>query len=337
MKPKDFISIVVPCYNEAGNIPTLTARIKAALGAVEDIEYEILTVDDGSSDSTGLVLERCRLENPRIGVIRLVRNFGHQAALSAGLEHVRGDAVIVMDADLQHPPKLLPEMIERWRSGYDVVQAMRRAQPGLAKSLSSRAFYLLLNWLSEVEIPDGAADFRLMSRRTVDSLLALPERTRFLRGLVTWLGFPCTTISFDAPPRQAGSSSYSFRKMCSLALDALVSLSSRPLHLALYAAGLTLLGALLYSLYVVAQLAKGVQLIRGWPSTIFLILILGSVNLLCTGILGLYLRAALVEIRRRPTYLISHYAPSLLHSSQDHPTIQTDEARPFSARSGRGR
>jgi glycosyltransferase involved in cell wall biosynthesis len=222
----DLIDIVVPCYNEAANIPELVGRIEAALRNVQNLEYEILIVDDGSSDSTPSVVTNARLSNPKVGFIRLLRNFGHQAALSAGLEYARGDAVVVMDADLQHPPELLPEMIKQWRLGFDVVQTVRTVQPGALKSFSSRTFYRLLNYVSEIRIRDGAADFRLMSRRAVDGLLALPERTRFLRGLITWLGFPAITIAFEAPPRRSGQSSYSFRKMANLATDALVTLSS---------------------------------------------------------------------------------------------------------------
>lgn len=324
----DFLDIVVPCYNEAANIPELVRRVQASLRNVENLEYEILIVDDGSSDSTHSVVKEICSTNPRVGFIRLVRNFGHQVALSAGIEHARGDAVVVMDADLQHPPELLPEMIKQWRSGFDVVQAVRTVQPGVFKSFTSRAFYRLLNYFSEVRIRDGATDFRLMSRRAVDGLLALPEQTRFLRGLITWLGFPAITIPFQAPPRRSGHSSYGLRKMANLATDALVTLSSRPLHLALYAAVLTLCGAGLYGGYVAFEFVHGTQLVRGWTSTIFLILILGSVNLLCTGILGLYLRAVLAEVRRRPAYLVSEYAPPSVGLAQGAPLIKGAGARP---------
>jgi polyisoprenyl-phosphate glycosyltransferase len=328
------VSIIVPCYNEAANIPLLLRRIDAALKTVEELEYDVLLIDDGSEDSTASVLGQCRLENSHVGFIRFVRNFGHQAALLAGLEHARGDAVIVMDADLQHPPELLPEMIRSWRCGFDVVQAIRRTQPGVAKSLSSGAFYSLLNWISEIEISNGAADFRLISRRAVDSLLALPERTRFVRGLISWLGFPCTTIMFEAPPRQAGNSGYNFGKMLGLAVDGVVTISHKPLHLALYAAGLTLMAVIVYFFFVIAQYARGVQLVPGWPSIILTTLILGSVNLLCTGILGLYVRATLVEIRRRPTYIASEYVPPTLEPTHSFSAVQSGETRRMSVSGG---
>jgi len=311
------ISVIVPCYNEAASLPAFLERLEKTLVGLPELEYEILAVDDGSTDETADVLEKWRLQTPHLGVIRFVRNFGHQAALSAGLAHARGDAVICMDADLQHPPELLSDLTQRWRQGFDVVQMVRRSQPGLAKSVSSRLFYRFLNLFSEVEITAGGADFRLMSRRAVDALLALPERARFLRGLVAWLGFPCTTIEFDAPPRHAGTSAYSFKKMIGFALDGLVALSATPLHFALWIASLALVSAVAYGLYVVNAMVRGVPLVKGWVSTIFLILLMGSVNLLCTGILGLYLRAVLAEIRKRPDYLIASYTPSAHDASQN--------------------
>jgi len=321
----DLVSIIVPCYNEAACLPVLLERVEKAMATVADLEYEILVIDDGSDEPTVRVLQQCRAQNPRIGFLRFVRNFGHQGALTAGLEHARGDAVIMMDADLQHPPELLPELLRQWRAGYDVVQALRRTQPGLGKSLLSHGFYLFFNRISEVQLQDGAADFRLLSRRAVDSLLGLPEQSRFLRGLVAWLGLPCTTIRFDAPPRLAGRSSYSFRKMLLLAVEGLVALSSKPLHLALYLAGMGLLTAFLYTTFVLVQRSRGVPMIPGWTSTVFLILIMGSINLFCTGILGMYLRAVLVELRKRPSYLVSQYEPPL---TSRHPAAPPRTADP---------
>ncbi|HEX8814537.1 MAG TPA: glycosyltransferase family 2 protein [Terriglobales bacterium] len=332
---KSLISIVVPCYNEAGCLPAFLDRAQAILDRIPGIDYEILAINDGSTDQTASVLETMQTRSPRLGVIQFVRNFGHQAALSAGLSHARGDAVICMDADLQHPPELLPEMIGRWQQGFDIVQTVRRSQPGLAKSFSSRAFYSVLNLFSEVEITDGAADFRLMSRRAVDALMALPEHTRFIRGLVAWLGFPCATLQFDAPERHAGRSAYGIKKMFGMALDAMVTLSARPLHLALWIAAFVLVSAFVYAVYIIDLSAHGVALVRGWTSTILLILVMGSVNLLCTGILGLYLRAALVEVRKRPDYLISSYIPPghrSFESATLHKTSDERDSQNFAVR-----
>src|SRR5579862_2297968 len=203
--PSPLISVVAPCYNEGQSLPFFLEQVAKALDGIPKIEYEILAIDDGSTDNTADVLEEHQTSIPRLGVVRFVRNFGHQAALSAGLAQAKGDAVICMDSDMQHPPSLIPELVHQWQAGFDVVQTIRRSQPGLSKSVSSKVFYKALNFFAEVPITSGAADFRLMSRRAVDALLGLPEHTRFLRGLVAWLGFPCTTIEFDAPPRHAGS------------------------------------------------------------------------------------------------------------------------------------
>jgi dolichol-phosphate mannosyltransferase len=305
----ELLSIVVPCFNEAGNIPGLHERLSRVLNSIPAMACEIICVDDGSTDNTNEVLRSLRERDSRIGILRFVRNFGHQAALNAGLRHARGTAVIMMDADLQHPPEMIPQLIEKWRGGYDVVQTIRRSQPGLTKSLTSRAFYTLMRSVSEVELEDGAADFRLMSRRAVDALLALPEHTRFLRGLVTWLGFPTAQIEFDAPPRTAGDSGYSFRKMLGLAEDAVVSLSSRPLRFSLYIAVCAIVSAILYAAYILQLSYSGQPVVRGWPSTILSILMMGSANLICTGILGIYLRAVLRELRGRPDYIIAEYHP----------------------------
>jgi dolichol-phosphate mannosyltransferase len=303
------ITVVIPCYNESGCLVALIQRIRSAL-AFAGVRYELLLVDDGSIDNTASVIEELRQSNRSIGVLRFARNFGQQAALNAGLERARGDAVIVMDADLQHPPELLPQLVREWLCGYDVVQAVRRKQPGLTKSITSRAFYHLLNWISDVHVDDGAADFRLLSRRALDVLLAMPERSRFLRGLIAWMNLPTKTVYFAAPPRFAGRSAYSVRKMLHFAAEGIVSLSGRPLHLALYLGGATLVLAFAYAFFIVGELIRGIPLVRGWASTIMLTLIMGSVNLVCTGILGIYLNSVLREIRRRPSYIISEFSPA---------------------------
>ena len=300
-------TVVLPCYNEAESLPMLIERLESVLSAVPNLEYEFLAVDDGSTDDTPAVLERLRQQNPRVSAIRFARNFGHQAALLAGFDHAGGDAVIVMDTDLQHPPELLPKFIELWRSGFDVVQGIRESQPGLRKSMASRSFYFALNRMSNVEVQDGAADFRLMSRRAVDTLLSLPEQSRFIRGIIAWLGLPCATVPFHAAPRRAGKSQYNAWKQARLAADAVITLSNKPLGFALYLAAFTLLFMFAYFLYVVVQYVTGQPLVRGWTSTMTVILFLGCANLFCTGVLGLYLREVLAGVRRRPAYIIDRF------------------------------
>jgi len=329
-EPRYSVSIVVPCYNEAQSLPMLVDRVSDELGPIADLTYELILVDDGSSDSTFEVMKALASTHPQISYIRFVRNFGKEAALLAGLRSASGDAVIMMDADLQHPPELMPTMIEKWQSGYDIVELVRARRPTLSRSLTGKAFYFVLNSISEVPIKDGTADFRLLSRRTVDAFLTLPEETRFLRGQLAWLGFPTITLNFEAPERSAGKSTYSIRRLFSLALDAVVTLTSRPLHFALYVACFTLLVAVAYGIFVLIAYANGLVLVKGWASTILLILFLGSANLFCTGILGLYLRAALAEIRRRPSYLVADFKPGWLAvrtSLADAPPIPKDADR----------
>jgi len=304
------LSVVVPCYNEAANIPALISTLAKVLGEVERLQYEIILVDDGSTDDTFNALKSLRDTNPRVSWIRFVRNFGKEAALLAGMKSARGDGVVTMDADLQHPPELLPEMIAKWKEGHDIVQTVRLGRPTVTSSLWGQCFYLLLNWMSDVPLADGTADYRLISRRALDVLLALPENMKFLRGMVAWLGFPSVSITFTAPNRHAGKTTYNVRSLTGLATDAIVTLTSKPLNLALYIAGFTLLIAVLYGAFVLFAFSRGLVLVKGWTSTILLILFLGTANLFCTGVLGLYLRAVLAETRRRPNYVISDCAPA---------------------------
>lgn len=321
-----FLSIVVPCHNEAPCLPLLVDRIAHQLDMMDDLDYELILVDDGSVDNTFDVIRQLAATHQRVSFIRFIRNFGKEAALLAGLRSANGDAVVMIDADLEHPPGMIPEMIAKWRSGYDIVETVRHSRPTISRSLTGRMFYLLLNLISEVPIKDGVADFRLLSRRTVDAFLALPEETRFLRGQLAWLGFPTSTLYFEAGERPAGKSTYSIPRLFSLAFDAMVTLTSRPLHFALYVACFTLIVAVAYGIFVLVAYARGLVLVKGWASTILLILFLGSANLFCTGILGLYLRAVLAEIRRRPSYLVADFKPGWLA------TRASTAERPLTAR-----
>jgi polyisoprenyl-phosphate glycosyltransferase len=306
------VSIVVPCHNEAPCLPLLVDRVSHQLELIDDLDYELIIVDDGSSDNTFEVVQQLAASHERLSFIRFIRNFGKEAALLAGIRSAGGDAVVMIDADLEHPPEVIPEMIAKWRSGYDIVETVRSSRPTISRSLTGRMFYFLLNLISEVPIKDGIADFRLLSRRTVEAFLALPEETRFLRGQLAWFGFPTTTLHFEPGKRSAGRSTYSIPRLFGLALDAMVTLTSRPLQFALYVASFTLLVAVAYGIFVLVAYEQGLVLVSGWTSTILLILFLGSANLFCTGILGLYLRAVLAEIRQRPSYLVSDFRPGWL-------------------------
>ncbi|HZY90237.1 MAG TPA: glycosyltransferase family 2 protein, partial [Gemmataceae bacterium] len=239
------LSVVCPAFNEEEVLPRFHAELCAVLGPLQrEFEIEILYVDDGSRDGTLEVLRRLAAADARVRYLSFSRNFGHQAALTAGLEHARGDVVVSMDSDLQHPPALVPALLEKWREGNDLVLTLRQDDPRLSpfKRLSSRTFYRILRWLSDTEVRAAASDFRLTSRKALDALLRLHETHRFLRGMVNWLGFPTATVPFMPASRAGGVSKYTLRRMLTLALDGMLSFSKVPLRLAL------LLGALLFVL-----------------------------------------------------------------------------------------
>ena len=268
-------------------------------------------VDDGSSDDTLAQLNRFAETDPALRVLSLSRNFGHQVALTAGIDHAAGDAVVLLDSDLQHPPSVIPELVRQWRAGHDVVNAIRQRTDGEGwfKGLTSRGFYALLNALSGTKVPAGAADFCLLSRRVCQSLRDMPERHRFLRGLVSWAGFDRAFVPYVAPQRGAGRTKYSVVKMVGLALDAVFSFSAEPLRLALRAGlGITVFGFayLAYSL-IYGYLLSG--LVPGYSSLIALMMILGGSQLMFIGLIGQYLARIFEEVKGRPIYLLKQEPP----------------------------
>lgn len=304
--PHNTISIVVPLYNEAENIEVLCGRIARALSLVDDLSYEVVLVDDGSRDKSWRTISELHDRDPRIHGLRLSRNFGHQAALTAGYDYAVGDAVITMDGDLQHPPEMLPAMIRRWRQGYDVVSMVREASEGESwfKKLSSAFFYRFMNALSDITIRNAVADFRLLDRRVVKRLNSMRERARFLRGLISWIGFKETEITYTASPRLGGTTKYSFRKMLRLAINAISSFSTVPLTIGFYT-GLAidvvcvfLMGYALYNkVYDHKDLSE-------WASTFMTMLALNGIQLTMLGVIGLYLGRVLQEVKRRPLYVV---------------------------------
>ncbi len=302
------ITVVAPAYNEVEGIEHF---VESLLAVLDTLPYNsaILLVDDGSSDGTLERLDALQAGYPgRIGVLHLSRNFGHQAAITAGMDYAEGDAVITMDADMQHPPGLLPELVKRWEAGFDVVQTIRRRteRVGGLKSLTSRAFYRLINRFSSTPIDPNASDFRLLSRRVVELFRRdLRERDRFLRGLVSWVGFKVARVQFDAPPRFAGETKYSFGKMAHLARVGLISFSKVPLKIAVLV-GIVVSGlSLLYGLYAVAAYFLLKKLVvPGWASTILVVTFLGGANLLVLGLIGEYIASIFEEIKGRPIYIV---------------------------------
>lgn len=270
------------------------------------LEHEIVLVDDGSSDGTLSMLNELARRDPCVKVYSLSRNFGHQVALSAGLDVADGDAVVMMDSDMQHPPSLLPELIAQWREGYDVVSAVRQRteDAGLWKHLSSRGFYCLLNRLSDVHIVEGAADFCLLSRRAHTALLQMPERHRFLRGLISWMGFKRGFVPYVAAERGGGQSKYTWRKMFALAIDAAISFSATPMRLAVHCGFITAALGMLYGIYIFGRALMGAEdFVPGWASVMCVVLFLGGVQLAFIGIIGEYIGHIFEQVKGRPLYL----------------------------------
>lgn len=303
---RPLLSVVVPCYNESEVIALFYNALKPVLSSLEGLDHEIIFVDDGSADDTLLHLNRFMATDPRVRVASLSRNFGHQIALTAGMDAASGDAMIMMDSDMQHPPSLIPVLVAQWHSGFDVVSATRQQTAGVSwfKSASSRGFYKLLNALSSTKVPLGAADFCLLSRRVYDSIRAMPERHRFLRGLVSWVGFPRVLVPYTAPERAAGTTKYGVVKMFTLALDAVFSFSAEPLRLALRTGLLVALSAFAYLIWSVGYgyMVHGLE--PGYPSIIGLVVLLGGIQMIFIGLIGQYLARVFEEVKGRPIYLL---------------------------------
>jgi dolichol-phosphate mannosyltransferase len=307
------LTVVAPVYNEVEGIGHFVGTLLAVMDRLP-YAYTLLLVDDGGTDGTGAALDALHAEHPdRIGVVHLSRNFGHQAALTAGMDYADGDAVICLDADMQHPPDLIPQLVARWEEGFDIVQATRREEPAASwfKQLTARAFYALINRLSATRIEPNAADFRLLSRRVVEVFKQdLRERDRFIRGLVRWVGFPYCTVDFDAPPRFAGSTKYSLQRMVSFARTGLISFSKTPLKLAvLFGFSVSAL-SLLYGLYAIFAYLFFRAVIPGWASTVLVGTFLGGCQLFFLGLIGEYIATIFDEIKARPLYIVAALRPA---------------------------
>jgi len=290
------LSIVVPCYNEEAGLHELHRRLTATCAAL-DMEYEIVLVNDGSRDGTADVIRELVRTDRHVRGVSLSRNFGHQAALSAGVEHASGDAVVVMDADLQHPPELIQRFVEKWREGYDIVYAYREGR-------KPRLGYRIINALMQIRVPPEAADFRLMDRRVVDAFRQMPERARFIRGMVSWLGFRQTGVGYQDQARFAGKRSYTVRQTMTMAANAVISFSHVPLRIASMLGVITLLLGLFYAAYILVAWLLDRPLTPGWTGMMMTVLVLGGVQLICLGIIAEYLGRVYEEVKRRPLYVV---------------------------------
>ena len=305
MIAKPVLSLVVPCYNEAAGLASFWARATDALDAL-GLPAEAVFVDDGSRDETFAVLSALASRDPRVRVVALSRNFGKEVALAAGLDHARGEAVVPIDADLQHPPEILTQLVARWREGHDVVIALRRdrATESWPRRITGDLFHRLFARLSAAPAPRGAGDFRLMARPVVDALRRMPERIRYMKGMYAWVGFRTTTVEYDVEARASGRSRFGYVRLARLALDGVVSFSALPLRALSVLGALFALLAIAYGGWLVVRtILHGVD-VPGYASLMVIVLFLGGVQLLSLGVIGEYLGRMYDEVKGRPLYLV---------------------------------
>jgi len=311
MEVSELLSVVVPVYNEAAVLPAFHQQLREVMGAA-GCRYELIYIDDGSTDGSLQLLNGLRAEQDCVAIVELSRNFGKEVALSAGLDHARGDAVIIIDADLQDPPELVHEFLAQWRNGYDVVYGQRTDRRGDSplKIVTARWFYRVINALSDVDIPRDVGDFRLLSRRAVDALLAMPERRRYMKGLYAWVGFPQKAVPYVRQPRQAGHTKWNYWRLWNFALEGITSFSDAPLRIASYLGVITSGFAFMYGLFLLVRTLIWGNDVPGYPSLIIAVLFLGGVQLICLGILGEYLGRTYDEAKARPLYFVRGYHPA---------------------------
>lgn len=298
------ISVTVPIYNEVDTLPELHRRLSAALEPLG--AFEIVFVDDRSSDGSWEALVKLSEADARVRLVRLSRNFGHQVAISAGLDAARGDAIVLMDGDLQDPPELIPQLVAKWQEGYDVVYAVRTEREGESafKRTTAKLFYRLIRRMSSIDIPEQAGDFRLFSRRAADAIRSMPERARFLRGMASWVGFRQTGVPYRREARFAGETKYPLRKMIGFAADAISSFSTTPLRM-VSTLGFAVVGfCAAYLVYTLYRHFFTDETVQGWTSVVVIVLLLGGVQLVSLGIVGQYVARIFEEAKGRPLYLV---------------------------------
>ena len=300
------LSIVVPVYNEAASLPALRSSLERVLASL-DIDYELILIDDGSGDATWAEIYAWHAADARVRAIRFVRNFGKEAALSAGLSQSRGAAVVLMDADLQHPPEIIAEFLAKWREGYEMVYAVRTSREGdsALRRAATRAFYRLFGKIADVDLPPGAGDFRLIDRKVVDTLNRMPERLRFMKGLYAWAGCRHTGVPYAPPPRRHGQSAMSMRRLTGFGLDGIVAFSRVPLAISGWIGAAIALVAFVYGSYLALRtLIVGVD-VPGYASIMVGVMLLGGVQLLALGVLGAYVGRIYEELKQRPLYVVA--------------------------------
>ena len=299
------LSVIIPVFNEQENIPRLFERLNEVVGRL-GLDCEYIFVNDGSRDDSMLLIKALASTNPHVRYIDFTRNFGHQVAVTAGLDHCSGKAVVIIDADLQDPPELISELYEKWKSGFEVVSAKRRSRSGenFLKKSTARMFYRMLRKITSIEIPVDTGDFRLIDNKVVQVLRKMPEQHKFLRGQISWVGFRQTHVEYDRDARQSGKSGYTYRKMFRLALDGVTSFSNLPLRFATVAGFIVSGIAFLMILYALYSRFISKDYVPGWTSLMLAVLFIGGVQLICIGIIGEYISRMGSNVRNRPLYIV---------------------------------
>lgn len=299
------LSIIIPMYNEAEVLDELNKRLGAVLSKM-DITTELVFIDDGSTDGSFELCESLKVDYSEKVVLKLSRNFGKEAAMSAGLKYCRGEAIILIDSDLQDPPELIPQMVEKWKEGYDVINMQRISRGGETwfKKLSAKAFYRVINHLSTTDIPENVGDFRLLSRRVIDQINSLPERNLYMKGLLSWPGFNQVIVQFDRDARWGGETKWNYFQLFSLAVDGITAFSTKPLRLATWLGAFVALSAFTYGLWVVFKTLIIGESVSGYPSLMVVMLGLGGMQLLSIGVIGSYLGRVFNEVKSRPNFII---------------------------------
>jgi len=312
------ISIVVPAYNEEAVLSQFHQTISKVLSQLP-LDFEIVYINDGSTDGTLNIIKELGQSDNQVTLIDLSRNFGKEIALSAGLQNAAGDAVVVIDADLQDPPELIPELIREWQNGYDVVYAQRTHRKGesLLKRTTAHLFYRIIQRISKISIPEDTGDFRILSRRAVNALNTLGEQHRFMKGLFAWIGYKQKAVQYQRDPRFAGETKWNYRKLWNFALDGITSFTIAPLKISTYLGLLTAASAFAYGIYMVINTLIYGNPVPGYPSLIVIVLVMGGVQLVAIGILGEYLGRIFNETKRRPLYFINEYIPSSKANSRN--------------------
>jgi glycosyltransferase involved in cell wall biosynthesis len=311
MSARQSLTVVVAAFNEEAALPLLHPRLSAALDAL-DLDTRVLYVDDGSRDRTWEVLTEIAGRDPRVSLLRLSRNFGKELALTAGLDQVDADAALVLDADGQDPPELLPQFVAHWRAGADVVYGRRSSRRGESwlKRSTAHAFYRVINRLSATDIPADTGDFRLVSRRVLDALRSLRERQRFMKGLFAWVGYPQVAVEYEREPRLAGRSKFNYWRLWNFALEGITGFSTAPLRVGTYLGLASALMAFAYGVWIVFKTLRWGEPVQGWPTMMAVVLFLGGVQLIALGVIGEYLGRLFIESKQRPLYLVRDWRPN---------------------------